>query len=82
MRKNQEAAIRRNAKVYPGKVHAYAKDEKVWYLCPRRIEGKSVKLMDEWVGPYKITVQVANVLYKIKQSSLKDMRSLCMRLDY
>ena len=60
--KKQEAEIRRNAKVYSGKIHAYAKDEKVWYLCPRRIKGKPVKLTDEWVGPYKITEQVANLL--------------------
>ena len=39
MRKNQEAAIRKNGKVYSGKIHAYAKDEKVWYLCPRQIKG-------------------------------------------
>ena len=49
--KKQEAEIRRNAKVYSGKIHAYAKDEKVWYLCPRRIKEKPVKLTDEGVGP-------------------------------
>ena len=77
MRNNQEAAIRINAKVYPRKIHANAKDEKVWYLYPRRIKIKPVKLMDEWVGPYKITEQVA-VLYKI----MKDMKSSCRRLNY
>ena len=62
MRKNEVAAIRRNAKVYMGKVHAYVKDKKVLYLCLRQTKGKPVKLTDEWVGPYKITEQVANLL--------------------
>jgi hypothetical protein len=36
MRTNNEAVIRRNAKIYSGKKHDYEIDEKVWYLCPRK----------------------------------------------
>ena len=66
MRQNNEATIRRNAKVYTGKKHDYAEDEKVWYLCPRRVKSKPAKLTDEWLGPYKIVERIAEVLYKIK----------------
>ena len=66
MRQNQEAVIRRNAKLYTGKVETYAENQKVWYLCPRKVASKPRKLTDEWVGPYKIVKQVAEVLYKIR----------------
>ena len=66
MRQNNEATIRRNAKVYSGKKHDYAEDEKVWYLCPRKVRSKPAKLTDEWLGPYKIVERVAEVLYVIK----------------
>ena len=68
MRANNEAVIRRNAKVYTGKKHEYKIDEKVWYLCPRKVESKPAKLTDEWLGPYKIVERVAEVLYVIKPS--------------
>ena len=66
MRQNNEATIRRNAKIYTGKKHDYVEDEKVWYLCPRRVKAKPAKLTDEWLGPYKIIERVAEVLYRIK----------------
>ena len=66
MRTNNEAVIRRNAKIYSGKKHDYADDEKVWYLCPRKVKSKPAKLTDEWLGPYQIVERVAEVLYIIK----------------
>ena len=66
IRQNNEAVIRRNAKVYTGKKHEYVKDEKVWYLCPRRVKGKPEKLTDMWLGPYNVVERVAEVLYTIK----------------
>ena len=66
MRTNNEAVIRRNAKIYSGKKHDYADGEKVWYLCPRKVKSKPAKLTDEWLGPYQIVERVAEVLYKIK----------------
>ena len=42
MRQNNEATIRRNAKVYTGKKHNYEIDEKVWYLCPRKVDRRVV----------------------------------------
>ena len=68
MRTNNEAVIRRNAKVYTGKKHEYEEDEKVWYLCPRRVKSKPSKLTDQWLGPYRIVERVAEVLYVIKPS--------------
>ena len=65
MRQNNEATIRRNAKIYSGKKHEYEVDEKVWYLCPRKVKSKPEKLTDMWLGPYKIVKQVAEVLYEI-----------------
>ena len=68
MRANNEAVIRRNAKIYTGKKHEYEIDEKVWYLCPRKVKSKPAKLTDEWLGPYKIVEKIAEVLYEIKPS--------------
>ena len=65
MRQNNEATIRRNAKTYSGKKHEYEVDEKVWYLCPRKVKSKPEKLTDMWMGPYKIVERVAEVLYVI-----------------
>ena len=66
MRKNNEAIIRRNAKIYSGKKHDYETDEKVWYLCPRKVDKKPAKLTDQWIGPYKVIKRIAEVLYRIK----------------
>ena len=66
MRQNNEAIIKRNAKVYTGKKHNYKIDKKVWYLCPRKVKSKPAKLTDEWLGPYKIIERVAEVLYRIE----------------
>ena len=41
MRKQNEAIIRRNAKIYTGKKHKYEIDEKVWYLCPKENQRKA-----------------------------------------
>ena len=66
MRKNNETIIRRNANQYSGKRRDYMENQKVWYLCPRKVRGKPPKLTDEWLGPYRIRKQVAEVLYEIE----------------
>ena len=66
IRKNNEAIIRRNANAYSGKQHDYDVGQRVWYLCPRKVRGKPAKLTDEWLGPYSIIRQVAQVLYEIE----------------
>ena len=66
MRKNQDAIIRRNAKTYQGNQDTLKVGDRVWYLCPRKIPGKSPKFTDSWLGPYVIKARPAEVLVRIQ----------------
>ena len=66
MRKNQDAVIRRNAKLYTGSTHDFKIGDNVWYLCPRKVGSKPQKITDTWVGPYTIQAKPAQVLLRIK----------------
>ena len=66
MRKNQNATIRRNAKLYTRTTKEFHPQDEVWYLCPRMVVGKPSKLTDQWLGPYVIVKRMAEVLYKIR----------------
>ena len=68
IRKNADAVIRRNAKNYAGQNKRLEVGQKVWYLCPRKIKGKPVKICDQWIGPYTIIEIDTEVLIRIKPS--------------
>ena len=45
------------------------KNDLVWYLCPRRVPGKTEKLTDLWLGPYKIKKKPAEVLLTLEPAN-------------
>ena len=66
IRKTGEAVIRRNAALYSGRKNGYRVDQFVWYLCPRPVPGKPEKWNAAWMGPFRITEIVSEVLLKIQ----------------
>lgn len=68
IRKNSDAVIRRNAKSYAGQNKNLEVGQKVWYLCPRKVKGKPLKISDQWLGPYTIIEIDTEVLIRIKPS--------------
>ena len=71
IRKNGESVIRRNAKLYSGNKKDFKIGDRVWYLCPRKIQGKPTKITDQWLGPYKIIKKPAEVLLTIEPAEYK-----------
>ena len=65
VRNKNEAVIRRNAQLYTGKTNELKIGSKVWYLAPRKIKGKPMKITDQWMGPFKITGKPTPVLVEI-----------------
>ena len=60
-----EAVLRRNAATYTGNQNPYKMGEWIWYLSPRGIPGKPNKIVNRWIGPYKVVGVVSEVLLKI-----------------
>lgn len=69
MRESWKSTIKRNSAGYKNLNKEYEEGDLVYYLCPRQIPGKSPKLTDQWLGPYKIVKQVNKVVYKIAPAS-------------
>ena len=65
VRNKNEAVIRRNTQLYTGKTNELKIGSKVWYLAPRKIKGKPMKITDQWMGPFKITGKPTPVLVEI-----------------
>ena len=65
MREGQEAVYRRNARLYQNNTKQFEEGDKVWYLCPRQVQGKPPKITDTWLGPYVIRKRKAEVLFQI-----------------
>ena len=66
MRKQQGMTIRRSASLYKGKTMDLKIGDKVWYLCPRQIPGKPGKITDHWLGPYRVTKKINDVVYQVR----------------
>ena len=47
----------------------YKEGEKVWLYSPQSKKGLSPKLQTPWDGPWEITKQITDVVYKIQKSS-------------
>ena len=68
VRNKNQAVIRRNAQLYTGKTNELDIGTNVWYLAPRKIKGKPMKITDQWMGPFKITGKPTPVLVEITPS--------------
>ena len=65
IRKKNNAVIKRNAQLYSGKINDIKIGTRVWYLAPRKIQGKPTKITDAWIGPYKVKRKPTEVLVDI-----------------
>ena len=72
VRKKSEAVIKRNAQLYTGKTNELKMGTNVWYLAPRKIKGKPMKITDQWMGPFKITGKPTPVLVEITPSDYEE----------
>lgn len=60
-----KAVIRRNAEQYEGLQNPYKEGDLVWYYCPRKLGQKPAKLINQWIGPFKVTRRISEVLIEI-----------------
>ena len=65
IQRNGDAVLRRNAASYTGKNNAYNVNDLVWYLSPRKVKVKPPKITNQWLGPFRVTKKVSEVLLKI-----------------
>ena len=68
VRNKNQAVINRNAQLYTGRTNELKIGTKVWYLAPRKIQGKPMKITDQWMGPFRITGKPTPVLVEITPS--------------
>ena len=69
VRAKGDAVIRRNSQQYAGKKLTFQPGALCWYLSPRKVEGKSLKITNRWVGPVEVVEQRAEVLVAIRNPS-------------
>ena len=65
IRQSSNAVIRRNSSGYLGKCSTFRTGDLVLYLSPRKLANKPNKIVNMWIGPYRVVERVTEVLYKI-----------------
>ena len=65
VRNKNNAVIKRNAQLYTGKACQIEVGTRVWYLAPRKVPRKPMKLTDQWIGPFKVLSKPTAVLVEI-----------------
>ena len=65
VRNKNNAVIKRNAQLYSGKTNHIEIGTRVWYLAPRKIKKKPLKITDRWTGPYRVISKPTAVLVEI-----------------
>ena len=68
MKGRSEARFQRNAKSYTGNKEQFKEGDKVWCYMPHKLERKSGKITDAWLGPYNIIRIVSDVMLKVTPS--------------
>ena len=71
VRHKNNAVIKRNAQLYSGRTNDIAIGTRVWYLAPRKIQGKPGKITDSWIGPFKVMKKPTEVLVDIKPADYR-----------
>ena len=64
-----ESIIRRNSQQYAGQKRTFLAGDLCCYLSLRKVEGKSMKITNQWVGPVEVVEQQAEVLVAIRNPS-------------
>jgi len=69
-RDHLDIASRRQKRLYDqrSQANSYGKGEKVWLNNPQSKKGRSPKLQTPWEGPWEITKQVTDVVYRIQRT--------------
>ena len=69
-RDNLNIASRRQKRLYDqrSRANSYRKGEKVWLYNPQSKKGRSPKLQTPWEGPWEVTKQVTDVVYRIQKT--------------
>jgi deoxyuridine 5'-triphosphate nucleotidohydrolase len=70
--KRGEAVIHRNSHQYEGKPNLWKPGDQCWYLSPRKIPGKSLKMTNQWIGPLEVVEWIAPVLVKVRNKRIPD----------
>jgi len=70
--KRGEAVIHRNSHQYEGKPNLWKPGDQCWYLSPRKIPGKSLKMTNQWIGPLEVVEWIATVLVKVRNQIIPD----------
>jgi dUTP pyrophosphatase len=65
IRSMEKAVLRRNANQYGGKRNPYGEGDLIWYFTPRKTEGKPDKITNKWLGPWRVTKRISEVLISI-----------------
>ena len=65
VRNKNNAVIKRNAQLYSGKTNHIEIGTRVWYLAPRKIKKKPLKITDRWTGPFRVISKPTAVLVEI-----------------
>ena len=50
------------------RANSYREGEKVWLYNPQSKKGRSPKLQTAWEGPWEVTKQVTDVVYRIQKT--------------
>ena len=69
-RDNLNIASRRQKRLYDqrSRANSYREGEKVWLYNPQSKKGRSPKLQTPWEGPWEVTKQVTDVVYRIQKT--------------
>ena len=70
-RENLNIASQRQKRLYDqrSQANSYQKGKKVWLYNPQSKKDRSPKLRTPWEGPWEITKQVTDVVYRIQKTS-------------
>jgi len=69
-RENLDTASRQQKRLYDqrSQANSYWEGEKVWLYNPQSEKGRSPKLQTPWEGPWKVTKQVSDEVYRIQRT--------------
>ena len=63
IQESNEAVFRRNARLYSGNLQEYKVGDRVFYYTGRKLKNKPRKITFGWIGPYKLTRKVSDVIW-------------------
>ena len=65
IKRNGQAVIRRNTRLYTGRKNPYEEGDLVWFFTPRKISEKPAKITNSWLGPFRVTKKISEMLVEV-----------------